>query len=109
MTDEQRYLIEVFRGIIKLTKKGEPVPIDIAGANTLLGIFDAQEAELQAARDTIARCVALLSNAYKIDLVGGRTLYRDFPDGWYNSITKGKGGCHASPLDAYDALKEVAP
>jgi hypothetical protein len=113
MTDEQRTYVNDTREYLQresMLRVGSH-----ATEKQLLRIIDAQEAELQAARDTIARYEAMIQD---IDMCDGLRLLseedawlhlKDFDWGYTRSIGNRRhfGDFYDTALDAYTALKEA--
>lgn len=115
MTDEQREFVDDVRTV--LHDEDAAIHVDLV---SLVRIIDAQEAELQTARDTIAlyeRMIHTMGNYFPIvvDGVLGHVWLQQVAGEWgWNYRSDGPetqkprhGGGFATPLDAYTALKEA--
>ena len=113
MTDEQRAYVEETREYLQretMLRVGSH-----AREKRLLRIIDAQEAELQAARDTIARYEAMMREMEEVFLTGAKVNgtgirgLRDCGESWSYFTDSGYTDDPEwkTPLDAYTALKEA--
>lgn len=110
MTDEQRAMVDRWRGPDPDKGLWDRV------LDTLIAAIDAQEAELQTARDTIARYEAMMEYSAGIEFADGSKVFRpcrrgEFHDKRWRYLdwsTRSDGESYLTCFDAYDALKEEA-
>lgn len=115
MTDEQREALEIARGFYDVVGG-----VSVEDNAMMFAIIDAQEAELQTARDTITlyeKMIHTMGNYFPIVIDGilGHVWLQQVAGEWgWNYRSDGHeaqkprhGGGFATPFDAYNALKEA--